>query len=285
MESSNPSLEQLREPLRERHKSVNNTNLVTDSTINHVKNYGKNSIQDVSLINFLIRPVPQDPQYHNFADHKSLTVNLGLHTHDSSISHKDYTFIINNYADVLSNLPFICIGLLGLVKSLSLDTNMTFYLMYLGILLTGFGSMYYHLHPTNDTLLWDRLPMAVSFMAFFHYILHSRIHLGLMSLLVLQVIGIASVLYWHHTEQRGMGDLRPYILVQYGPLLLIPLILLFSSKQSSNYYVWLILFYYLLAKISEYYDGFVYRLTGTLISGHTLKHLLSAVGAGLTLLL
>ena len=38
-------------------------------------------------------------------------------------------------------------------------------ILFLGILLTGFGSAYYHLDPTISTLFWDRLPMAVSFMA------------------------------------------------------------------------------------------------------------------------
>ena len=35
--------------------------------------------------------------------------------------------------------------------------------LFLGILLTGFGSAYYHLEPNDQTLFWDRLPMAISF--------------------------------------------------------------------------------------------------------------------------
>src|SRR5690606_22424043 len=34
---------------------------------------------------------------------------------------------------------------------------------------------------------------------------------------------IGSVLYWHFTESEGAGDLRPYLLVQFLPMLIIPL--------------------------------------------------------------
>jgi hypothetical protein len=39
-------------------------------------------------------------------------------------------------------------------------------------------------------------------------------------------VGLGSVLYWHRTEQQGHGDLRPYLLVQFYPILAIPLLLL-----------------------------------------------------------
>ena len=38
-------------------------------------------------------------------------------------------------------------------------------MLFLGIALTGFGSSYYHWDPNDRTLFWDRLPMALSFMA------------------------------------------------------------------------------------------------------------------------
>jgi hypothetical protein len=36
--------------------------------------------------------------------------------------------------------------------------------LFSGILLTGFGSSYYHWNP-NDDKFWDRLPMTLCFMA------------------------------------------------------------------------------------------------------------------------
>jgi hypothetical protein len=45
-------------------------------------------------------------------------------------------------------------------------------------------------------------------------------------LAALVACGAATVLYWDWTESHGRGDLRPYALVQFLPLLLIPLLLL-----------------------------------------------------------
>jgi hypothetical protein len=49
-------------------------------------------------------------------------------------------------------------------------------LFFVGIACTGVGSAYYHYNPTNETLLWDRLPMAVAFMSFFSSVLSERIN-------------------------------------------------------------------------------------------------------------
>jgi len=38
---------------------------------------------------------------------------------------------------------------------------------FVGVFLTGIGSSYYHLYPDNRTLVWDRLPMTIAFMALF----------------------------------------------------------------------------------------------------------------------
>jgi hypothetical protein len=48
---------------------------------------------------------------------------------------------------------------------------------FAGVGLTAFGSAYYHLEPTNDRLLWDRLPMTVAFMGLFAAVLSERVRL------------------------------------------------------------------------------------------------------------
>ena len=78
-------------------------------------------------------------------------------------------------------------------------------------------------------------------------------------------------------ESMGQGDLRPYGLVQFMPLVLIPLImLLHRSKLTPVWYLWGVLALYGLAKAAEVLDGPVYQLTGGL-SGHSLKHVIAAV--------
>jgi hypothetical protein len=99
----------------------------------------------------------------------------------------------------------------------------------------------------------------------------------------LLLAGVLSVLYWWLTEQRGHGDLRPYVLVQFLPMVIMPLLLLFyKSPFGSSGWLWLVLVVYAASKLAELGDTFLFELTG-IISGHTLKHLLAAA-AGLLFL-
>ena len=66
------------------------------------------------------------------------------------------------------------------------------------------------------------------------------------------MLGVLSVVYWHFSELRGHGDLRPYGLVQFLPLALVLLItLLFPSAFSKAYYIWGMLAAYATAKVLE----------------------------------
>ncbi len=214
---------------------------------------------------FFVEPIPQDAGYHQFAD--------------------GYTKMgIPNAWNVLSNIPFVIIGIFGFViakkylseKSLAVH-KMPIMIFFIGLILTGFGSAYYHLLPTNETLLWDRLPMTVSFMAFFSFILsfHLNQRLGRAALWPLVFIGALSVFYWSYTEAMGFGDLRFYAIVQFLPIILIPLILLlFPVSNYQQKYVWLILGLYLAAKLMENFDADIYHILN--VSGHTIKHIIAA---------
>jgi hypothetical protein len=169
-------------------------------------------------------------------------------------------------------------------------------LMFLGILLTGFGSAYYHANPDNDTMVYDRLPMTIVFMtilsATFSEVIDERV--GKILLLPLLLLGTGSVLWWIHTEHRGAGDLRWYGLVQYYPVLLIQLVLvLYPAKPDhgstgdlsggTHRGVGLLIgavSWYVVAKLCEYFDRECYTLTG-FISGHTLKHFFAALATWL----
>lgn len=91
-------------------------------------------------------------------------------------------------------------------------------------------------------------------------------------------MGIMSVLYWYYTETIGRGDLRLYAVVQFLPLIIIPLILwLFPSIYTHRLYFLKAEAWYVLAKILEVVDERVYSLGGW-VSGHTLKHVAIAIG-------
>ena len=104
-------------------------------------------------------------------------------------------------------------------------------------------------------------------------------------LIPLTVLGGGSVLYWGWTESQGCGDLRPYLLVQFFPLLALPLLLiLFPARYTRTSDLVASLACYVLAKVLELADVPIYN-QGQLVSGHTLKHLVAGVSAYLILLM
>ena len=225
------------------------------------------SITLVALIGiFFIKPISQDLGYHNFIDNKEM---LG----------------IPHFWNVLSNVPFLIVGVLGLMQfkrlNIIAEMGVAYWLLFFGIALVAFGSGYYHLNPDNHTLVWDRLPMTIAFMSLFAIIISEFINVRLGSILLfpLVLVGIASVFYWQWTEANGVGDLRFYALVQFLPILLIPIMLLmYRSKYSHISGYWWLLLFYVAAKALEYYDSQVFELLGALISGHSIKHVAAALG-------
>ncbi|MBL7919363.1 MAG: ceramidase domain-containing protein [Bacteroidia bacterium] len=222
---------------------------------------------------FVSGPIYQDQQYHLFADEREI-------------------LCIPNFLNVISNIPLLIIGVLGMFfiiqnnKENNVKLWMNSLVFFIGIFFTGAGSMYYHLHPGDQTLLWDRLPMTISFMAFFSVVISKFIcaRSGARILIPLLIIGFISIVYWQMTERRGEGDLRFYALVQFLPLLLISVILLvFKANNSLKKYFWIILFTYALAKIFEMCDLLIFDITQC-ISGHSIKHILAAMGPAIYLL-
>lgn len=212
---------------------------------------------------FWLEPIPQDPGYHAFADRSAL---LG----------------IPNFWNVATNLPFLFVGLLGLAwrSRLQTEAQRAQYVCFcIGVAFVGLGSAYYHLAPSTPTLVWDRLPMTVAFMALFSAVIQDRVseRLGRALLWPLVVAGAATIAYWYWSEFAGRGDLRPYAVVQFLPMLLIPLmLLLFSGRSIRDTWLWATFGAYVLAKLAEYFDATIHSATG-LLSGHSLKHLLAAL--------
>ncbi len=121
--------------------------------------------------------------------------------------------------------------------------------------------------------------MTLGFMGFVAIIIGEHISLPAAKwlLLPLLIVGAGSVVYWDITEAHGSGDLRPYAIVQFLPMLLIPLILLmYRSAFDSVIFYWLVIALYVLSKLFEYFDNDVYAF-GEIISGHSLKHFVAAI--------
>ena len=228
----------------------------------------------LAAVVFTGEPIPQDQGYHRFADGRSLG---GL----------------PNAADVVSNLPLVVIGLVGWRwtwrrlsgRVLSGPTDrqgfpraatLPWGMFFAAVTLTGLGSAWYHLAPSDATLLWDRLPLSVACATLLAAVLTERIgeREGLLTLPVLVVFGLFSVLYW-----TWVDDLRYYVALQTAAILVVPLIALLLPGTQTRAGGWFLATgFYLLAKLAELGDAAVFGL-GQLVSGHTLKHLLAAAAA------
>jgi hypothetical protein len=201
-------------------------------------------------------PIPQDARLTHYADNRAF---LG----------------IPNFFDVASNLAFLLVGLAGLFTGAARNgVSRSWLVAFLGTALVCFGSGYYHWAPDNERLVWDRLPMTLAFMGLFAALLSEHLGARIERVLLAPALiaGIASVLWWHYTN-----DLRFYIWVQLAPFLAILVVLFaFPGRYTHRAYLLHGLALYALAKISEVYDGEIYSLTARSLSGHTLKHLLAA---------
>lgn len=190
--------------------------------------------------------------------------------------------------DVLSNIPFIIVGVWGvfclLLRSNKTSFNMPWerlpYLVFFtGVALTGIGSLWYHVSPGNPRLLWDLLPMTCSFMSIVAAQIIERISMrvGFWLFIPLLVLGVASVVYWYFTEAHGHGDYRFYLFVQfYPPVLLAMIIGLFPPRYTGTGYLVVAFLLYLVAKLFEHFDKQLYSIGG-IVSGHSLKHVTAAL--------
>lgn len=216
---------------------------------------------------FFMQAIPQPAEYHEFIDSRTL-------------------YGVTNFWNIATNIGFVIFGIMGLISTInagksnqSFGLQHAYGLFFTASILIGLGSAFYHLQPSNDSLLWDRLPMSFAFMAMFTIIFSEHIVKkgGGLLLWPLLFIGAWSVLYWYKSEQLNMGDLRPYILVQFLPMILIYLmLLLFKTPGHTRIYLWLIILVYALSKGAEHYDQLLFDTTGYL-SGHSIKHILASL--------
>ena len=227
----------------------------------------------LAAIAMFVPRIPQPQSYHAFADRRAL-------------------WGIRNFGDVVSNVPFAVVGEWGLAFLLRLRggrlsarfvdrrERWPYLVFFVGVLLTAFGSSYYHLRPDNARLVWDRLPMTIAFMSLVAALIAERIslRLGLWLLPALLLIGMASVFQWYWTELHGVGDLRFYAFVQLYAVVFLLIVMLLPSRYTCGSALVVVAGLYVLAKVLETFDAQIFRL-GHVVSGHTLKHLAAALAS------
>jgi Ceramidase len=216
-------------------------------------------------ITAMLKPISQPGWYHHFADARTL---LG----------------VPRAQDVLSNIPFVAVGLAGLYYTLRSRTQNRYQrwalaVMFAGLFLTGFGSGYYHLAPDNQRLVWDRLPMTLAMAGIIVFLLANRFaRMSWWILPLLVLVGAGSVGHWAWSESRGVGDLRWYLLFQTLTFVVATaLVLMFPATGEPKRALAIALAANVLAKIFELLDQPIFAIGG-IVSGHTLKHLAAALG-------
>jgi hypothetical protein len=195
-------------------------------------------------------PIHQDLNYHHFANQQTM-------------------FGIPNAANVLSNLPFILVGCLGLFTAR--PQNALWTTLWIGLILTGFGSGFYHVNPNNVTLIWDRLPMSITFAAVICIFLQDGLGQRSPQLLLWLIYSVATVVFW-----AEVGDLRPYIVLQFGGMIFLAGVWLFRRMSLAGW-GWVLLGYGL-AKLLEAGDHEIWNFTRGAVGGHAWKHVFAALG-------
>lgn len=203
----------------------------------------------------LFDPIEQDQSYHLFAD-------------------KMNYFGISNAHNVMSNFLFLAFPLLGFIRQFQEKQEMqtSWNVFLIGVFLVAPGSAYYHYNPSNATLVWDRLPMAIAFMGLSSFVFKDVFQIKKEALLLssLLIIGVYSIFHWVYFQ-----DLRLYAWVQLTPILsLLYVAFILPTPCLKTKHLCIAILFYVLAKLTERFDLEIFELIS--YSGHSMKHILAA---------
>ncbi len=222
---------------------------------------------------FLIDKIPQNSGWLQFADRRSFAG-------------------IPNFVNVISNIFFIFIGVYGLrfvivsqLKSYAFEfewERVAPAVFFLGILLQGIGSIWFHLEPSVERLAWDQFPMTFIFMGVFGTLVGDRIQSDTPNSIYGSLLFLTSLTagWWTWMIINGAGfDIRPYLFVQFFPLLVMLIVLVFfPSRYTHETDYWIVLLFYACSGFFEAYDRQIFEIL-VVISGESLKHILLAGAA------
>ena len=212
--------------------------------------------------------VPQAVHYHDFADQRAWG---GLH----------------NAMDVLSNLPFLVIGLLGCWLAVwrapkavqASGARPWLALVFGGLVMTAIGSSYYHLAPSDWRVFWDRMGMVPVFAGVLglavESVLQQRAAVVTAALALLG--GPIALWVWLQT-----GQLLPWAVLQGGGMVLLLALAIAQWRKpvAAPRIQWplaALVAWYALAKVLELGDTAIWAASAHSVAGHGLKHVAAAL--------
>lgn len=186
--------------------------------------------------------------------------------------------------DVLSNLPFALMALAGFwllwrlpARSVSNMQRAMALLFFGSLLLVAVGSGAYHLDPHDATLALDRYCMALAFAGLLGLATAGQVSERAGATLGLGLLALAplAVYSWSIT-----GNVMPWAVLQFGGMALLWWLAMLRRREGALRIDWaLVLLAYGAAKLLEVNDHAIYHLSGEMISGHSLKHVVAALAA------
>ncbi|CAA7039802.1 unnamed protein product [Microthlaspi erraticum] len=190
---------------------------------------------------------------------------------------------VPNTLNVMTNFPFLIIGVLGFVLciggsffNISLKGEIWGWtLFYASISSLAFGSAFYHLKPDDNRMIFDTLPIMTAYSSLFSSFLVERAGetVGLSCLVLLLFISFLSVGY-----ARVFNDLRLCMTFQLIPCLAIPVMAVLLPPKYTHSKFWLCATAaYAIAEIEGLADNKIYNANRYIISGHSLGHLCRAL--------
>jgi hypothetical protein len=122
---------------------------------------------------------------------------------------------------------------------------------------------------------WMRLPLVVFLAGIFALLAADRVsvrasHWAVWAFVVLAPL---TVLIWSYS-----GNLAPYVVLQFGGIFLVAALCLRPAVRAPGLNFLGLLIFYALAKIAEILDHQKFEFALELISGHSAKHVLAAMG-------
>jgi hypothetical protein len=204
-----------------------------------------------------------------------------LHAHGHPFADARTLWGLSNAMDVLSNLPLAVAGVMGLwamsSRRVPLETGWALQVLFAGLLLSGLGSAWYHAWPSAQSLVLDRMGMAVAFAGAVSLAVAERVGprpvAAVLGLTLVAALVSAALPLTH-------DNVLPWAVVQFGGVALI--VWAACRRQVAGaigVHLGALIALYALAKALEMGDAAVFHATGEWISGHSLKHVVAALAA------
>lgn len=202
-------------------------------------------------------PVPLAAHEHRYADQRSW---LG----------------VPNIAHLIANLPLLAAGLWGWLRTRTGDwpdeLRAPWQLFHLCVLGGALVSVAYHAAPGDTGYLLSQVAMSAAFVLLTIGVLAERVNPWFGTRAGITCAMVLTLLLSTTSLTGGTIDLRPFLLLQLLPVLLIPTGVLGLPGRHTRSADWMIMLAtYVVARGFGMADALVYERTGW-ISGHSLMH-------------